>query len=78
MPVRVLHVSVKPNSRKASLVEQPDGRWRACVRATPVDGKANAELVAMLARHFGCPKSSVSILSGTGGRCKRIRVESQG
>ena len=77
MPVRVLHVNVKPNARRASLVEQPDGSWRACVRASPMDGKANAELVAMLAEHFGCPKSSVSIVSGAGGRFKRIRVESR-
>jgi uncharacterized protein YggU (UPF0235/DUF167 family) len=75
MPARVLHVKVKPNARTASLAEQPDGSWHACVRASPVDGKANAELVAMLAGHFGCPKSSVSILSGAGGRFKRVRVE---
>jgi uncharacterized protein YggU (UPF0235/DUF167 family) len=39
--------------------------------------KANAELAAMLARHFGCPKSAVSILSGAGGRFKQVRVESR-
>ena len=77
MPVRVLRVDVKPNARRASLVEQPDGSWHACVRGSPVDGRANAELVEMLAGHFGCPKSSVSIVSGAGGRFKRIRVETR-
>ena len=77
MPARVLHVNVKPNARTASLVEWPDGSWRACVRASPVDGRANAELVALLAEHFGCPKVSVSILSGAGGRFKRVRVQSR-
>lgn len=75
MPVRILHVKVKPNARAASLVEQPDGSWLACVRAPPVDGKANAELVAMLAERFGCPKSAVSVLSGAGGRFKRVRMD---
>ena len=75
MPVRLLTVKVKPNADSSSLTQCEDGSWRAALRAPPVDGKANAELVALTAAYFSCPRSAVSIRSGAGGRIKRIRVE---
>jgi uncharacterized protein YggU (UPF0235/DUF167 family) len=71
----VLTVKVKPNARDSSLVQAPDGTWLATLKSAPVDGKANAELVALVAGHFGCPKARVSIKSGAGARIKRVRVE---
>jgi hypothetical protein len=35
--------------------------WLARLKAPPVDGKANAELVALIAGRFGCRKADVSI-----------------
>ncbi len=75
MTVRVLRIKVKPHARAASLVEQVDGSWLANVRAPPVDGKANAELVALVADHFGCPKRMVSIRTGASGRFKLVKIE---
>jgi len=43
---------VKPNAGESSLKEQQDGTWIAKVKALPVDGKANKELVALVASHF--------------------------
>jgi uncharacterized protein YggU (UPF0235/DUF167 family) len=40
-----------------------------------VDGKANEELIALVASHFGCRKSEVVIKSGASGRLKRLAVE---
>jgi uncharacterized protein len=70
-----LRVKVKPNSRVASLVQANDGTWQARVRAPPVDGKANAELVALVAEHFKCRKSAVLIRAGVSGRDKLVRIE---
>ena len=39
------------------------------------DGKANDELVALLARHFGCRRSAVLIKSGASGRLKLVRID---
>ncbi|WHZ18415.1 MAG: DUF167 domain-containing protein [Rhodanobacteraceae bacterium] len=75
MPTHTLRVKVKPNARAASLSEQADGTWLAAVRAPPVDGKANAELIALVARHYGCAKSAVSIGSGASGRIKLVKVK---
>lgn len=70
-----LRVRVKPGSRETRLDRQADGSWLAQVKALPVDGKANAELIALIARHFGVTRSAVSLRSGAGGRYKRIDVE---
>ena len=65
---------VKPRSRARALIALPDGSFEARVMAPPVDGKANAELIALIAAHFGCAKASVSIKSGEGSRVKRVIV----
>lgn len=70
----IIQVKAKPNSRVSMLSQQADGTWLAQLKAVPVDGKANAELVELVARHFGCPKSAVSIKSGAGARLKRVVV----
>jgi uncharacterized protein (TIGR00251 family) len=71
----LLQVKVKPRSRTSELVRESDGTWLARLKAPPVDGKANQELVALVAAHLNCPKAAVSIKSGIKGRLKIIRVE---
>ncbi len=73
----ILRVKVKPNSRSSSLIQQADGSWRAQLKAPPVDGKANAELIALIAAHFGCRKAAVLIQSGASGRTKLVRVDAE-
>jgi len=77
VPTRILQVKVKPNAKSASLSEMPDGTWRAELKAPPVDGKANAELIALVAAHFGCSKADVSIPGGAAARLKRVRIETR-
>jgi len=72
---RTLQIKVKPNSRASALEQAADGTWVARVKAPPVDGKANAELVELVAARFGCRKSSVVIRSGASGRLKRVRID---
>ena len=72
---RTLTVKVKPNARSSSLIQAADGTWVATLKSPPVDGKAIAELIALLAPHFGCPKAAVSLKSGAGGRMKLVRLE---
>jgi uncharacterized protein (TIGR00251 family) len=71
----ILRLKAKPNSRTRSLEQVADGTWLARLTSPPVDGKANAELVALLAGHFGCAKSAVTIKSGAGGRTKLVRID---
>lgn len=71
----VIQVKVKPNSRTSAFSQAEDGVWHAWIKSPPVDGKANQELIELVARHFGCGKSAVSIKSGAGGRMKLVRIE---
>lgn len=75
MTRHVLQVKVKPNARTSALAQSPDGTWVAQIKSPPVDGKANKELIALVAEHFGCAKSAVSIKSGASGRMKLVLVE---
>lgn len=75
MPTVVIEVKVRPNAPVSALVPAAHGPWLATLKAPPVDGRANAELIALVARHFGCARSAVTIRGGAAGRHKRVRVE---
>ena len=75
MTVHMLQVKVKPRARVSELSQVDDGTWIAKLKSPPVDGKANDELVSLVARNFGCSKASVTIEAGTTGRIKLVRVE---
>jgi len=71
----VLQIKVKPRSRMSSLEQAADGTWVARLKSPPVDGKANEELVELVAERFGCRKAQVVIKSGAAGRMKLVKVE---
>lgn len=71
----VIQVKVKPSARRSTLEQAEDGTWLAQLKAAPVDGKANDELIALVADRFQCRKSAVSIKSGAAGRMKLVRIE---
>ena len=75
MQSQVIQVKVKPNARTSRFEQADDGTWLAQIKAAPIDGKANEELVALIAKHFECRKSAVSIKSGASGRMKWVRIE---
>jgi len=70
-----IQVRVKPGARVSVLEQAEDGTWTASLKSPPVDGKANAELIMLVARYFRCAKSAVSIRSGASGRAKLVRIE---
>jgi uncharacterized protein (TIGR00251 family) len=72
--MKIIQVRVKPNARVSTLEAAVDGPWLAQLKSPPVDGKANKELIALIARQFGCPKSSVSIKSGASARTKLVKI----
>ncbi|HSW21006.1 MAG TPA: DUF167 domain-containing protein [Ramlibacter sp.] len=75
--MKTLQLKVKPNARQSLLIEPaaPGAPWTAQLKAPPVDGKANEELVALLARHFGCAKAAVRIKAGASGRMKLVQID---
>ena len=76
MATRIIQVKVKPRARISAIEDAGDGKFIAHVKSGPVDGRANDELIELVARHFGCSKAAVSIKSGASARTKLLRVES--
>jgi len=75
MATLILQVKVKPKARTSSLVQATDGTWLARLKSPPVEGRANEELVALVAERFHCRKAAVAIKSGASGRTKLVKVE---
>jgi len=75
MAPRVIQVKVKPDSRVSALEQIDDGTWFAQIKSPPVDGKANEELIGLVAKQFGCRRSQVSIKSGPSSRTKLVRID---
>jgi uncharacterized protein len=73
--VTLIQVKVKPNSRIRAFGPVEGGTWLARLRSPPVDGNANEELIALVADHFKCPRSAVSIKRGASGRIKWLQID---
>ncbi len=71
----LVQIKVKPQSRVSALTQDAEGQWLAQIKSLPVDGKANEELIGLVAKQFGCAKSRVSIKSGAASRMKLVRIE---
>ena len=69
-----LRVRVMPRAGRNAV--ETDGGGRIVVRVTaPAEGgRANAAVIALLAKRLGVPKRSVQIVSGVRSRDKRIRI----
>ncbi len=70
-----LEVRVQPKAKRDAL-EAGEGRaLKAYVTAPPEGGKANAAVVALLAKALGLAKGRVTIVRGHRGRSKLVRIE---
>jgi len=67
-------VEVKPNSSKILVEKITDQVYKVKLTAPPVEGKANAQLIKVLADYFGIGKSRVEIKSGKNARNKVVII----
>ena len=75
MNLVTLKVKVNPRAKVSELSQAADGTWVARLKSPPVDGKANQELVRLIAEKFQCSRADVTIRAGAAGRTKLVRVE---
>jgi uncharacterized protein len=77
-----LALRVTPRARReaiGSVVERPDGaRLEVAVNAAPEDGKANAAVVALLAKALGLSKGNVRVVHGASSRQKLVLIGGDG
>jgi uncharacterized protein (TIGR00251 family) len=69
-----IQINVKPNSKQQKIEEENDGSLTVRLKSPPVDGKANQELIEILAKKFGVAKSQIVIKSGLFSRNKLIEI----
>ncbi len=69
-----LEVLVQPRASRTRVAGEHDGRLKIQLAAPPVDGEANAALLAFLAEELGVRKADVVIERGETGRRKTVRV----
>ena len=70
-----LALRVQPGARRSAIVGMQGDRLRVAVRAPPVDGKANAEVIKLVAGLLGLPKRAVALCAGAASRDKALRID---
>jgi uncharacterized protein len=71
----VITVRVVPRSSNAGIAEiMDDGIIKVRLSAAPIDGKANDELIKILSKTFGCPKSNIEIIVGNSNKTKLVAI----
>lgn len=70
-----LKIKVKPNSKRQNIKQEADGILTVQLKSSPVDGKANDELIKLLAQKYNVPKSNINIKSGCSSRQKLVAID---
>ena len=71
----ILRIKVKAGARANQLSKDADGNFLLKVKAPPVDGKANEEVIRFLSEALKIPKSLITIESGFTNPHKKLRIE---
>jgi uncharacterized protein (TIGR00251 family) len=69
-----LDIRVIPRAGRSGFAGLRDGALLVRLAAAPVDGAANEELIALIAKTLRIPKRDITIVSGERSRTKRIRI----
>jgi len=69
-----IQVKVKPNSKEQKIEELEDGNLIIRLKSPPINGKANQELIKLLAQKYQVSKSQITIKSGLSSKNKLIEI----
>ena len=64
-----------PRAKQSEFGQIRSGRLVVRVIAPPVEGKANSELLKLLASSFGCSQRDVNLRTGLRSREKRVQIK---
>lgn len=73
----VLILHIQPGAKRSEVVGVHGEALKIRLAAPPVEGKANAALLAFLATLLAVPQRQVQLLSGDTSRSKRVQVSGQ-
>ncbi|MFP4495671.1 MAG: DUF167 domain-containing protein [Halochromatium sp.] len=72
----LLRLRVQPRAGRNAFAEPFGDARKVKLKAPPVDGRANAELLRFIAERFGVSRSTVELVSGQQSRTKQLRIKS--
>lgn len=73
-PNVILSLHVQPGAKKTEVAGPHGDALKIRLAAPPVDGKANAALLAFVAAKVGVGRTAVELVSGQTSRAKRVRI----
>jgi uncharacterized protein len=71
----IITIRVNPKAKKSELSQEKELVFRAKVMSPPDKGKANREVIGLVAEHFGVKKGQVRIIRGEHSRDKVIEIQ---
>ncbi|MFX0138980.1 MAG: DUF167 domain-containing protein [Candidatus Hodarchaeota archaeon] len=71
---KIFEVQVKPNSKQQKIQEITNELYEIWVKSKPERGKANKELIKLLADHFKVQQNQIQIIQGLKSRNKKIKI----
>ena len=68
-------VSVQANAKKNETVEYRDQKLKVRIKASPIENKANLELISFFSEILGIAKSNIAVISGKTSKNKVLEIE---
>ena len=71
----LIEINVRPQAKKNEIKELNPGKWRVSLTTVPEKGKANHQLIKLLAKKFNVKKSQVLIIKGQLSSQKLVEIQ---
>lgn len=72
----IIEIKVVPGAKKRHCKIESD-RLKCYLQSPPEKGKANKELISLLAKALKLPASRIALISGATNRLKRIEIDAE-
>ena len=69
-----IQLIVKPNYKQSKVIESDNASLVVYLKSPPIDGKANQELISILAQKYRVTKKQIKLKSGLSRRKKLIEI----
>ena len=70
----LIKLKVFPNSKKEKIIKKSEDSFEVKIKAKPIEGKANRELIRVLSSYFRVSESKIRLVKGLRKRNKIIEI----
>lgn len=70
----LIQIKVKTKQKEASVEKVENNLYLIKVKSLPIEGKANLEVIDLLAKYFEVKKSQVKIKTGESSKIKLVEI----